>query len=78
MRSRSFPVILAVILISCVTVESGFYSFFFGGSFIGQQLIVHTPPERGFIDRDRSEIYHEETPVAETDLITTYTQRFGN
>ena len=76
MRSRSFPVILAVILMSCVTVESGFYSFFFGGSFIGQQLIVHTPPERGFIDRDN--IYDEQAlELAETDLITNYTQRIG-
>ncbi len=69
---------LAVILISCVTVESGFYSFFFGGSFIGQQLVVHTPPERGFIARDKMEIYDEQAPeAAEADLITNYTQRFG-
>ena len=69
--------LLAVILILCVTRGLSFYSFMFGGSFIGQQIIVHTPPERGFIDRDKSETYHGENPVAETDLIATYTQRFG-
>ena len=79
MMSRSIPVLLAVILILCVTrgLSSSFYSFLFGGSFIGQQIIVHTPPERGFIDRDKSEVYHEETPVTETDPIATYTKRFG-
>lgn len=79
MRSRSIPVFLAAILILCVTeLARGLsFSFLFGGRFIGQQIVVHTPPERGFIDRDASEILYEESPLTETDLITNYTQSLG-
>ena len=81
MRSRSkVPVLqIIVILILCVTESARglSFSFLFGGSFIGQKVIIHTPPERGFIDRDKSVTHSQETPVKNTDLITSYTRRLG-
>ena len=71
MRSRFIPVIYSVILILCETESTTglSFSFLFGGSFIGEQIVVHTPPERGFIDRDKSDIKidHEDTPEGGTD-----------
>ena len=70
-------VLIALTMISILYVTEpesakGWGRFLTGGSFIRQKVIIHTPPERGFINRHKSETHpQEQTPVNNTDDLIT-------
>ena len=70
-------VLIALTMISILYVTEpesakGWGRFLTGGSFLRQTLFWDTPPERGFINRDKLESnWQKQTPVNNTDDLIT-------